>query len=149
MVKRFFVVSMAILLPILMLFTVYRASVGIGPLSLASVVSLLGNSFQRTDNQLQAIFVDFGQAVDGILSIAKPNLPSLSSGDFFDFFDGLLKIMLGTVGYSFFWLLYLLWNLLFLIVFIIQDISDMIRIVGFFIVGVSPYKYVPYFPTVG
>ena len=149
MFKRFILIIFALILPFILLFTLYRASVGYGPLSFSSILSLIGSSFSGTSDRLQDVFHAFDDASNGLLLFSYVEPFSDGTANFFyNLFHNLANLLNGNhILACFMWLVRLFWLILKLCVAVVQDVSDVIRILGFFIVGSSPYEVLPYFPV--
>lgn len=148
MFKRLFFLVFGLLGSILLVFTVYRASVGLGPLHLSAIFDLLGDSFSDTSNRLELVFVQFQDAIDGVVNVSNYEFFKYSKAqNFGDFLISFTQILATRTLSVVTWFFVLIWRIVQVFVALIQDMSDVIRILGFFLIGSSPYPVSPYYPV--
>lgn len=151
LVKRLIVSLITLLLPFLVIFSVYRFVLGYGPLNSEAIVTLFGETFQGT-------FDRFGQLLDtvsNIYDLAQTNngVPIWNPPQDNAFLEFVVTAF-NTCFYALTFIISLLMNIgdvisaiggLLLIA--LSDIVDFLRILTVLLIDSSPYVVDPYYPV--
>ena len=102
MVKKLLIGLVAFVIPIIVVFTVYRASANYGPLNFKSITAIIGNSFSRSSGALENVISEFDRIVNGFAAYGSSWVEEgevvLRHGFKFNTFSAVLELLFG--GFS-------------------------------------------------
>ena len=151
MFKKLFLGFIGSFLVILVVFSVYRASIGYGPLNVKTVFSLIAESFKYSGESISDLSLTFSDFVSSVESVVEEDFSALFGAEYGDvpFLEALRFLYSVVVGILTFlndgWAL--VRALVKLLVGLTQDINNLIRLLALFLVNGSPYVVDPYFPV--
>ena len=144
MLKNAFLTILGFLVPIILVFTLYRATVNLGPMSFKTLAYKLSDSFVDTSNIIGELGVEFSNILEGVTEFQKGLNSSMPENEFTDFIETLVSIGYMFVHFieNFFDITYLLARLIYIL---LADIVEVLELLMIFIGGNTPYIVQRYF----
>lgn len=152
MLKNSLLFILSFFLPLIIVFTLYRATLDKGAISLKYVFDVVSNEFITTSNGFSNLVNDlssnFTDLVESITNFWNPDYNPLQVEDsvwgfIANFFVKMFWIPIQMVQLAF----NVFIDLIGLVVVFISDFVSLIKVLGYFVFGVSPYSVNPYFPV--